>query len=98
MPFPKLTRYLLHPEGAAPAKAKFFLGHGFDRNAPTELAQALWRHAKPDHFRSERVVPFGRNLVFEGPIDTPNGTRPSILSVWHISHDNPQHIARFVTA
>ena len=98
IPFPKLTHYLLHAEGAAPAKAKFFIKHGFHRTAPTELAQALWRHAKPEHSRPARIVPLGRNLVFEGPISTPKGTRPFILSVWHVPADNPRHIARLVTA
>ncbi len=98
IPFPKLTHYLLHGEGAAPAKAKFFIKQGFHRNAPTELAQALCRHAKPEHSRPARIVPLGRNLVFEGPISTPKGTRPFILSVWHVPADNPRHIARLVTA
>jgi hypothetical protein len=98
IPFRKLTHYLLHAEGAAPAKAKFFIGQGFHRNAPTELAQALWQHAKPVHYTTTRLVPFGRNLVFEGPIRTPNGSRPSILSVWHVPSDDPQGIAKFVTA
>ncbi len=43
-------------------------------------------------------MPFGRNLVFEGPILTPHGTAPIILSVWHAPHDDPRHVARFVTA
>ncbi|MGF3025404.1 DUF6883 domain-containing protein [Methylobacterium aquaticum] len=98
IPFPKLTHYLLHPEGAAPAKAKFFTGHGFNRKAPIDLAQALWRHARLAHDRSVRIVPFGKNLVFDGPIATPNGTHPAILSVWHMPDRNPHHIARFVTA
>lgn len=98
IPFSKLTHYLLHAEGAAPGKAKFFIRHGFHRDAPTELAQALWRHARPEHSISTRIVPFGRNLVFVGPIRTPNGTTPSLLSVWHVPTDNPQLIARFATA
>ncbi|MGX7707638.1 DUF6883 domain-containing protein [Methylobacterium sp. Gmos1] len=98
IPFRKLTHYLLYADGAAPAKAKFFIGHGFHRKAPTELAQALWRHATPANYTATRLVPFGRNLVFEGPIRTPNDTKPSILSVWHIPGDDPQGVARFVTA
>ncbi|BAQ46630.1 MULTISPECIES: DUF6883 domain-containing protein [Methylobacterium] len=98
IPFPKLTHYLLHDQGAAPSKAKFFIGHGFDRRVPIVLAQALWRQASPENYQSVRIVPFGRNLVFEGPILTPHGTAPIILSVWHAPHDDPRHVARFVTA
>ncbi|MFH6786392.1 MULTISPECIES: DUF6883 domain-containing protein [Methylobacterium] len=98
IPFPKLIHSRLHAEGAAPAKAKLFVKHGFHRNAPTEPAQALWRHAKPEHSMPARVVPFGLNLVFEGPIRTPNGTEPSILSAWHVPAGNPRHSARLVTA
>jgi hypothetical protein len=86
IPPSKVTKYLLnlHSRDGA-SKATFFLGHGFEVTAPLVLADVLFRHTGLQNFVGIRVGAYGHNLTFEGPITTPNGTMPRILSAWFVS-------------
>ena len=97
VPRAKVTDYLLNPhhlEGWS--KAKFFLARGFDRDRPEVLANALAGQAElgwPGHVQP---VPSGVKHRVHGPIDCPDGSRPDILTVWHISEG--ERTAFLVTA
>lgn len=81
----KITGYLLNPASRdGSAKAKFFLGQGFVPLPPDGLADALLEHTDLRNYIGMRVAPRGHKLVFEGPIDTPNGPSPRIRSIWQV--------------
>lgn len=93
----KITGYLLddmHPVGGA--KARFFAGFGFDREAPAVLIAALLAH--PDRNRVARVeiTEFGEKSIVECQIDTPDARNPCIRSVWFREAGTQAH--RFVTS
>lgn len=78
----KLVDYLLdrsHPVGGP--KATFFLSQGFARADPFVLALALVEHATSSSLRRS-YSPYGLKLVFDGPMETPSGTRPDVRPVW----------------
>jgi hypothetical protein len=90
----KLEDYLLdlsHKDGAS--KAVFFLGFGFRRDAPEELAEALREHARAADAR-EVASRYGVRYIVEAPIATPSGRRPWVRSVWEFKDGRP----RFLTA
>ncbi|MBX9934551.1 MAG: hypothetical protein K2Y56_24050 [Methylobacterium sp.] len=93
----KVTKYLLntsHPQGGG--KAKFFMAFGFDPAQPVVLADALAHHVFTN--LPGRHVPqkFGPSrLVFEGPMETPDGRIAEVRTVWEITMDDQ---ARFLTA
>lgn len=93
----KITGYLLnrtHPDGAS--KARLLELFGFSGSAPEILAQALLSHARPGHFVREALTPLGdRKLVYEGPLQAPNGRAPRPRTVWRVLTDGT---ALFVTA
>lgn len=83
---PKITHYLLDltsPDGWS--KAKFFLGRGFARNEPEVLAFALVRQAFAGWPGSEQVVPDAIKYRITGPIQCPDGSEPTILTVWYLA-------------
>lgn len=93
----KLTDYLLareHPDGRG--KALFFEQHGFRREAPDALAEALRRHATEHEVARMESSPFGERLVVDGPLLAPDGRRPFVRSVWFREH--PDAPPRLVTA
>jgi hypothetical protein len=98
IPLPKLSRYLLDPNGSGASKARFLLGHGFTQDEPHVLAQELFQHTTLANFTGVRIVPHGFNMGFRGPIDTPNGAQPCIRSYWHVSSGSAAGEASFVTA
>ena len=79
----KLCGYLLaleHPVGGS--KARFFLDHGFRRDDPAGFRKALKRHLSMR--TSERLLSgkHGKKWIVTGPLVSPDGRNPVILSVW----------------
>ena len=98
VPDAKVRDYLLnadHPDGAP--KAKFFASQGFEKAKPEVLLASLY-----DHFvrfgpgRAEPRPPWGTRFVVIGPLRTPSGKSPDVLTVWFSSDVHP--IPTFVTA
>lgn len=78
----KLTTYLLnvaHPQGGG--KARFFAGQGFSPDRPEELGRALVSHALSNSW-IETPSACGTLLSHSGPLETPSGKTPNVLSVW----------------
>lgn len=93
----KITKYLLvptHPRNQG--KAAFFLGFGFGVDRPDLFARALLSHAVPQNFKSAAFDAIGAcRLIYEGPLDAPDGRRPGIRTVWQLNEDA---VASFVTS
>ncbi|KQP60408.1 DUF6883 domain-containing protein [Methylobacterium sp. Leaf112] len=93
----KITKYLLnltHRSGGP--KPRFFLAFGFAIERPQILAHALASHPILNPPGRERTMPLGYpRLVFEGPLETPDGRAPQIRTVWQCEHPTE---ARFLTA
>ncbi len=97
IPKAKIVDYLLsttHPVGRH--KAVFFLGHGFSRSEWQLLADALLYHASANEVLKNEETPFGVRHVVEGEMETPDGRKPFVRSVWFVDHDSKT--PRFVTA
>jgi len=93
----KLADYLLsteHPFGRA--KARFFLGLGFQREAIGALKEALRRHAFQNRIAAREETNFGSKYVVEGPLLAPDGREVGIRSVWFV--ETGEAVPRFVTA
>lgn len=93
----KVADYLLnaeHPENGG--KAAFFLALGFCREEWPKLATAL-RRAAEDHPVTKRMAsPHGEKYVLEGPLETPDGKKTTVRTVWII--DAGLSAPRLVTA
>jgi hypothetical protein len=80
----KILDYLLNeasPAGAA--KAQFFLGRGFGRNAWQEFHHALVAHTQTARlYQVDSTSPYGVKRVFLCEIATPDRTSPCIHTVW----------------
>ncbi|MFT5465845.1 MAG: hypothetical protein ACI8UO_000941 [Verrucomicrobiales bacterium] len=97
IPDEKLTSYLLnrdHADGAP--KAKFFAQFGFTIDQPGELAESLRDHAVSAEVTKEMEFDFGEKFVLEGPLKTPDGRSPILISVWVREGEQPE--PRLVTA
>jgi hypothetical protein len=97
VPKEKLTGYLLsrtHRDGRH--KAAFLFAHGFTEDSWADLAEALLKHARDHEVAKEEPSPFGRRFVVEGTMDTPDGRRPNLRSVWFV--ETGETAPRFVTA
>lgn len=84
----KVTDYLLnplHPVGAA--KAKFFLGLGFARDAPKVLRSALLAHPETNDVLRQTAAGSAVKFVVQCALSTPDGRNPCIRSVWMRSPD-----------
>ena len=99
VPKQKLTEYLLsltHEKGKS--KAKFFRGIGFDEFNLERLEEGLIKIAKSnevqkvDKAKSDILIKY----VIDGFIDSPNGRKYKIRTIWGIRIDNK--IPRFITA
>ena len=95
----KLTDYLLsltHEKGKS--KAKFFRGIGFNETNVEKLETALLKIGKSksvikvDKTKSNYVIKY----VIDGFVESPNGKRYKIRTVWAIKLDSK--IPRFITA
>lgn len=93
----KIVDYLLsttHPGGRG--KAKWLIAHGFTAERWEELADALKRHASQDEEARMEASPHGTRYIVEGPLETPDGRRPLLRSVWFV--ETGEAVVRFVTA
>lgn len=97
VPREKLTEYLLNPQHpVGRGKATFFMALGFSRQNPEALAQALIAQARGAPERVVQPAPEGEKLVYIGPLPTPSGKRPWVVSVWYL--EKGRDTARLVTA
>ncbi len=93
----KVTEYLLnpsHPIGGG--KALFFLAHGFSRERPRELMEALLTVVQRHEVTSTAETDHGRKFVVDGALSTPDGRSLNVRTVWAI--DSGRLNPRFVTA
>ena len=97
VPDEKLIGYLLnldHVDGAP--KAKFFTRFGFAIDRPGELAVSLRDHAVSAEVTKQLAFDFGEKFVLEGPLKTPDGRSPILISIWVREGEQPE--PRLVTA
>lgn len=81
----KIADYLLnrvHPYGAS--KARFFAAFGFRAEQWERLAAALREHGVQHDVALVGETGFGPRYVVEGELDTPDGRRPRVRSVWQL--------------
>lgn len=93
----KITEYLLlltHPEGES--KARFFLSFGFEAADWETFASALRFLTLDNRVTETKETAHGTQYVIIGQLDTPDGRRPSIRTVWQIDHGSDY--PRFITA
>jgi hypothetical protein len=97
VPERKITEYLLstsHKDGRP--KAAFFGAFGFRIEAWEVLAEALRGHVAEHETCGEAASAFGTRYVVEGPLETPNGRRPEVRTVWFLESESDA--PRLVTA
>jgi len=79
----KIRRYLLsesHPDGRH--KAAFFSAMGFQADGWQVLADALRIHASSARIRATVSTAYGVRYTLVGPMPTPSGRTPVVVSVW----------------
>lgn len=72
-----------HPEGGG--KAKYFLSHGFSRDRPRVLEQALLDHARNNHVAETIDSQYGKKYIIIGEMLAPDGKPLPVLAVWFIA-------------
>lgn len=85
----KVRDYLLsreHPDGRT--KAAYFESFGFRVEAWQTLAEALLRHGALGDLVETTTTPFGVQYAVVGPLECPDGRRPTVRSVWEASPDD----------
>jgi hypothetical protein len=93
----KISEYLLnrsHPVGGP--KAAFFELFGFKLDTARELEHALKAHAYNCDVIKIVDNRFGHKYTLEGPLTTPSGRSPSVVTVWIVRAGGT--IPEFVTA
>lgn len=93
----KIVDYLLnldHRYGAS--KARFFSSFGFRRDAWEVLRDALCEHGRRWEIKRVTETGFGPRYEVEGELETPDGRRPRICTVWQL--DTSQSAPRLITA
>jgi hypothetical protein len=93
----KIVDYLLsenHPVGKS--KARYFRSHGFNDENASDLANGLLSIAQNGQVGSSERSLFGIKYVLDGELDTPNGDKIRVRTVWIIESNSD--IPRFVTA
>lgn len=96
VPEEKITRYLLDPNNPrSRGKPGFFGSFGFRREAWSELAEALLRHAAEGEVVEEEQTPFGTQYVVEGALVAPDGRAPLVRAVWLERGEGPRFITAF---
>jgi hypothetical protein len=93
----KIVDYLLcaqHPDGAG--KAAFFRHFGFEVHEWSVLADALRRHGRSNPILQMVDSPYGRRYTVKGPLETPCGRRPCVITVWII--EKASTVPRLITA
>ena len=82
----KITEYLLsiaHPDGRS--KARFFSEFGFSLENWEILAEALRKHGTGYPIVKAVESDFGMRYNVEGELETPDGRRPRVRTVWILS-------------
>ncbi len=97
IPDAKIRDYLLNPEHEIGRwKAAFFMSQGFTRDKFIELSHALEAHfAANAHIELDKDE-WGRRFECKGPIKTPSGKTPTIISAWMQGDNDP--VPRFISA
>jgi hypothetical protein len=93
----KITDYLLspfHPDGAG--KAIFFTSFGFRIEDWHVLARALRKPAQSHTVSSIVDSDYGSRYAIEGTLETPDGRRPIIRTIWILERDSTE--PRLITA
>jgi len=93
----KIAEYLLNPEhryGAS--KARFFAEFGFEMPAWKTLAEALREHGRDHEVSRTRQTRWGPRFEIDGELNTPDGRRPRIRTVWQL--DQGKIAPRLITA
>jgi len=93
----KILNYLLcrwHPEGGS--KARFFERFGFNVTEWERLAAALQNHADKNSVSKMVETGYGKRYIIDGPMETPDGRRPYIRTVWMLEQGT--EAPRLVTA
>jgi len=93
----KIVDYLLNPThryGAS--KARFFTAFGFRIETWEVFRAALCEHGQRCEVKQMTETGFGPRYEVEGELDTPDGRRPRIYTVWQL--DKGQIAPRLITA
>ena len=93
----KITGYLLsrtHQQGRH--KAAGFIRFGFSPEQWEILAAALRSHVAQHEVSTVAATPYGSRYVVDGILETPDGRKPTVRSVWFIGKGVA--VPRLVTA
>jgi len=93
----KITDYLLcasHPEGRS--KGEFFARFGFRVEEWKVLAEALRKHGRTYSVVTAVDSPFGTRYTIDGVLETPDGRRPRVRTVWIVAKGSC--VPRLITA
>jgi hypothetical protein len=93
----KIYEYLLsasHPDGSH--KARFFKRFGYTTARWERLADDLKEHARRHSVVKTMASQHGVRYTMDGVIETPDGRRPRIRTVWFIRKNDAR--PRFITA
>ena len=93
----KIIRYLLdssHRFGAS--KARFFMEFGFRVEDWEMLAKTIREQAQQNEVSRETETGFGPRYEIDAEIDSADGRRPRIRTVWQLDHG--QIAPRLITA
>ncbi len=99
VPILKVRRYLLdlgNPEGQS--KARFFIRFGFTPSDPARLAAALHDHPESNPITDTWSDPWGIRFEVLGPIVSPDGRNPTILTAWINDGGGPTRLVTAVPA
>jgi hypothetical protein len=93
----KIIAYLLNPANRQNrGKAAFFFAFGFTVASWHVLADALRAQVVRYDVNGMREDVYGVRYTITGPLDTPDGRNPNVLSVWQI--DAGTTAPRFISA
>jgi hypothetical protein len=94
VPAAKILDYLFVSRSKNDKSRLMFL-MGFSVERPLEVEAALLQHVRTNPVSGTRITSAGTSYEIRGPMATPVGQVPSIVSVWHI--DRCSEVPRFVT-
>ncbi|HOZ46415.1 MAG TPA: hypothetical protein PLO37_14950 [Candidatus Hydrogenedentes bacterium] len=84
----KIVEYLLNPAHRYGAtRARFFEAFGFRVEQWEVLARALRTHGQDHEVTEVHDSEFGLRYEVEGPLQTPDGRRPLLRTVWQQEND-----------
>jgi len=93
----KIAGYPLDPSHMNGAgKCRFFSGHGFRMEEWPTLAAALVAHGRRHDVARRSETPFGPRFEVQGELESPDGSRPQIRTVWQL--DDGEIAPRLITA